>query len=696
MAGSKYTLDMEVTGNAEKKLSDIADGVNKIAEAAGKMEEGLGAGLFLEWAKTAVEAGEKLIEIGEKVFDHMKEMAESFVDTAKEFEDTRSSLRFSFGKDFDEIYGKITKESQHLAFTFKQSAELVKNMGLSGVNVFGEMGKSMKTFTAKTGEQIGALDVLQDTISGTGLSFAEAGRVMNGVHHAMTGNFKEFQRGLSMPIKVIEEMKHKMATAGPDMQKRFESIVEVLGKFYGGAGKLREQNLSYWIQQLTDKFELLKEAIAGKGGLEWITKGLREFVDALQRLLEDKEAIEVLAGAFHLLEESVGWVFKAAGGFVDFFRHVLVADQMGNQFGQTLFKVRSAVAALVEMWETYNGVSSTMSIQTAENLEKSGMKQWVFNVMGLVHKMNAAWEAFSKEMSTITDKLGPSFSELMEDLGRLFEAFTGVSSDASVTTETFADKATRLADALITVVDWIIKFTDTAVQILTWAQASGTLAVAFDTLKIGGAILLGVLTGMAVEAAIAGAPFIALGAAIMVTVAALEKVIEAYKLWKGLSDFSKADLGQRVDKEGFEKVGADIDARANESRDRRIAARKARGPTAEPVGVSHPGDLAPTPGIQAASPTGMSLPAYEAVKTSFRANAGQAGPEATPELIEAAIHSYEGKTSGKDDKLLEAHKEMGRALIQEMKNQLGGMSVNLDSTHVGNVVAKSREAEAGS
>jgi hypothetical protein len=342
MSGSKHTLEFGISGDPAGQLVRIADALSKVARESQKMSEGVEeAGEKLdrvgeathgsrmqELGKEIMETGAKWREFAHGVVEHAKEIVESFVEVAEEFEDIRSSLDFSFGAHSQEMYAKTLEASQTLAFTFKETADAVANLGKTGVNVFGAnslLTGEITKFKTKTGGMANSLEVLQDTLAGTGLKMSESGRLLRGVHEAMVGNFREFKMGLGMSPHLIEEMKKKMAGSAGDMQKSFEGIIETLGKFYGGATKMKELNLSFQLQLMKDKFEQLKEAIAGNGGIKLITIGLKDFVDALQRLLEDKDAIKGIADAFQMIERAVGWVFHTAAGLIDMGRGLLSA-----------------------------------------------------------------------------------------------------------------------------------------------------------------------------------------------------------------------------------------------------------------------------------------------------------------------------------------------------------------------------------
>ena len=383
--GSKFTLEFSVSGGAEDSLRRLEHGLTEVGRQANEMKHGMEeAGEGIESLKRMGEffTFEKIIEQFEKVtekaqefakilFEKGTEVAKDFMKTASEFEDIQSSFRFSFAEGWDEMYAKTYKESQHLAFTFKQSADLVAKLGQMGVNAFGGMGDAMLKFKGKTGEQLSMLEVVQDTLIGTGRGFAFTQNMMRGMHEAVNGNFREFKNGLGVNMKAIEEMKHRIGSAGNDMQKRTEIVTEVLAKFYGGATRFRANNLSFQIQQLTDKFEFLKESIAGPG-LKIVTGGLADFVASLQRLLDNKEAVQGLASAFQLLQKAIAWVFRAAAAVVDFTSSIIRIVPWLPKVALALTAISVAAtlvgSSIVLMGLSFMGLTGTLLLATASVL----------------------------------------------------------------------------------------------------------------------------------------------------------------------------------------------------------------------------------------------------------------------------------------------------------------------------------------
>jgi hypothetical protein len=379
--GSRYTIEILLTGGAAAALKEVSAGLSDVGNKAEKMKEGLekgGEGIeslrhmaeFLTFEKI-IEQFDKLAdkagEFAKRMFEAGSETVKDLLHTAGEFEDIQSSMQFSFQDNWHHMYDTAFKESQHLAFTFKQTSDLVANLGKIGVNAFGGMGDEIQKFKGKTGESIGAMDVLQDTLAGTGLAMGEAGRLMRGVHEALVGNFREFKMGLGMPPKLIEEMKTKIHAAGGDMQKSFDGVIESLAKFYGGATKLKELNWNYQLQQMTDKFELLKGAIAGPG-LRMVTEGLKAFVDAMGALLADKEAMKALSDAFGAIQRSLAWLGKAAGFLVDFAREIIhVVPWVGSLAGYSAilaFALATLIAVTMTLGAAFLGAAGMAGFLT--------------------------------------------------------------------------------------------------------------------------------------------------------------------------------------------------------------------------------------------------------------------------------------------------------------------------------------------
>jgi hypothetical protein len=130
--------------------------------------------------------------------------------------------------------------------------------------------------------------------------------------------------------------------------------------------------------------------------------------------------------------------------------------------------------------------------------------------------------------------------------------------------------ATRLTSSLLDVAIGVKRALNDPERVARWGA---NFKIALDAVSVAAAIAVGYLAALTISVAAAAAPWVALGAAILVTAEALQKASEAYQAWQSIQGFSATDLGKRVDREGFGAVNADLDAKANALRDQRRAQR---------------------------------------------------------------------------------------------------------------------------
>ncbi len=260
--------------------------------------------------------------IAEGVWSAVEASAQLFASTTKEaaaFEDMESGLKFAFGDKAGDVFSKVTTEAQKLNFTMLETADLTRSLGIMKINPFGD-GKDIQTFTARTGESITALEALQDTASATGKGTQA---VMIAIREFMGGNNTSLARRFDIPLTEVKEWRKETQKA-TDIQGQFNILIDKLSGKYGGATKMREDNLNFILAQIPDLVQQIQAAL-GKGAAKALTPALKEFMDALKGLLKNNFAIEDLATPFTVVAKALGVFIKAGAKAVELITLILEA-----------------------------------------------------------------------------------------------------------------------------------------------------------------------------------------------------------------------------------------------------------------------------------------------------------------------------------------------------------------------------------
>ena len=329
---NRYVIGVDLGGNAEQKMNDLAKGVdgmirqldmlNKHQETMGKSLDSIAgserAHMLMEVADRFSEVSEKIEHAAHKLIETVAEGMKEVVKDASMFEDAQSELQFAFGENWKSTYDKLLQTSQHLTFTFGQTLSLANQLGRLHVDPYGGAIKAAEGFKGKTGEILDAFEVLQDVTAGTGRNIDSVSR---DVMEAMVGNMRGLKMGLNLPHELIQKITNETKKA-TDQQGKYNAVIKELAAFFGGAGKLKAENYSMQLLQVTDVMEQLKGRI-GLGGLKDLSRGVADFVSAIKSLLEDKDKVNALADGFAVLERAVAQVIHWVAGAVRWFGELI-------------------------------------------------------------------------------------------------------------------------------------------------------------------------------------------------------------------------------------------------------------------------------------------------------------------------------------------------------------------------------------
>jgi hypothetical protein len=466
MQGSRYTLEIVVTGGAKGQLDHIANGVSKVSQQAAGMQEALGgAGKKGKDALDSIDSGVKglgLLALGEK-FQQMagqlegaamsivgasRQMVEGIVKEASAFEDAQSSMRFAFGDNWKSVYQEVLKDSAALTFTFQETIDLATSLGRMKINPFGGTAPDQQKFLSKTGETIRALEVLQDTADAVGKGTQD---LVVSLRNAMSGSWRSLQERFDIPLKKITEWK-KETTKLTTEQEKYNYMVGQLGLMFGGAGKEKAQNFTKAMAQIPDLLQQIKANVGlGEGGenLKIISSAMWDFVDALKEIAQDKEVMASLQAGFKIIANVIAAAVRAGKWLVELLRDVVKAAPwlvpVAVTFGLIATALMLAAGAVIGL--TAGLVAMKMLFVTMAGPFLAMLPV----VLGLVLAISAAFAVVALMVKAVADtttrELGPSIS-IFEKLKLIFTALTelartynGETAEMSVETAQSLEKA---------------------------------------------------------------------------------------------------------------------------------------------------------------------------------------------------------------------------------------------------------------
>lgn len=319
MAGSRYTINVDVAGNAEGAFYNIGRALGRVVYMAQNMTGGLGgateqlgqvasaarAGALMQLGDQAKGFSMRLEEMNAQLIETTKGVAQAIIKDTATFQDAQSSMQFAFGADWKNMYDKVLGESAKLTFTFEETLGLASSLGRLKINPFGTTGENLNIFKSKTGQMVSALEVIQDASDAAGRGTE---RMMFSLREAVSGDWKSLRDALDMPKQMTEDWKKQM-DALPDQQAKYNRLIELIGGMFGGAGALRAKNFNKIMAQIPDILQQIKAAI-GAEGIKPITEAFSEFVGMLGGLAKDKQLLNSLAGSFAVLASGVAFLIR--------------------------------------------------------------------------------------------------------------------------------------------------------------------------------------------------------------------------------------------------------------------------------------------------------------------------------------------------------------------------------------------------
>lgn len=383
---ARYTLEIEVTGNAVGQLNQIADGVGRVVTQAGGMVHGFSsAGGAMEKTAELTAAGmfgafqAKISQLNAEfnaMVDNLKGRAREFIsqviaDSAT-FEDAQSEMRFAFKDNWQNIMQQVLKDSADLTFTFEQTSRLASSMGRMNINPFGGVDEKSQLFMSRNGQMIRALQVLQDTADAVGKG---ADDLVVSIRNALSGSWKSLQDRFDIPKDKINQWK-KAIDGATDKQKGYNMLVGELAKMFGGAGLEKALNWNKAIAQVPD---LLQQIRAGMGaeGLKVMAAAVRDFVAALTGVAKSETTMKSLSEGFKLIAQTLAFGIRAGADFIRWLQKIidfapwlpkvaagigmitLAALTLGTVLTGIMVTLTGIVAAILAVgWEVILGVAA--------------------------------------------------------------------------------------------------------------------------------------------------------------------------------------------------------------------------------------------------------------------------------------------------------------------------------------------------
>jgi hypothetical protein len=446
--GSKYSLDIEVIGNAAKELAAISGGMGTIGKNAQMLSDAFDQNakgveqvsskseLLLNVADRIKGTATSLIGFADSIIGASKEMTTAIVQDASEFQDSASAMQFAFGDDWERMLAKTKQEATKLTFTFKQTVDLASSLGRLKINPFGTTEEKLEIFKSRTGEMISALEVLQDAADASGRG-TEA--LLFSVREAVSGDWKSIRDALDLPREMADKWKKEMDGV-QSQQEKYNILVAKMAELIGGAGKTRSENYSKAIAQLPDLMQILR-ANVGAEGLKTISKGMWELVGALSAFVNNKEIIASLGGAFNLVAEAIAYALRMAAKFVTYLGEVIKAAPWLPKLAMGLALVATVMAVVLGLAMSLAGTFLALSV-TIGAIGSQAVATFIVyfipaltaiaTVLGLIGLLVFAVgknidRAFGNSSVSTIEKIKLTFGAL----GELFESYDGITGKMS-------------------------------------------------------------------------------------------------------------------------------------------------------------------------------------------------------------------------------------------------------------------------
>lgn len=454
----RYTLEIEVTGNAEGKLRGVANGLGKVNQQASQLGGSLkgtgeqlddisgkmGAGLFGAFSDKLKGAAGEFEEMVDGIVGKSREFVSSIIKDAATFQDAQSDMKFAFGKDWESVYKQVLDDSARLTFTFEETSRLASSLGKLKINPFGGTSAESQLFKSRTGESVRALDVLQDTADAAGKSTDD---LIAAIRNAVGGQWKSLKDRFDIPVEMMARIK-KAAGDGKDLQKVYNAIVSESALVFGGAGALKAENWNKIMAQVPDLMQQIRAA-AGAEGLKVLAKAMKGFVDALTGVAKNKDVMKALSDGFMSIAsvlvvginlgssmvrwvgkivEAAPWLPKVAAwlGII-----TLAGLALATVLSGILVTVVGIVAAIMAVgWEVILGVAAGLVL----------LAPLLIPIVGLMVGLGVALKATADVASGDWDGDKGVFGIfakgklIWEGLSQVFESFDGKTSKISTET----------------------------------------------------------------------------------------------------------------------------------------------------------------------------------------------------------------------------------------------------------------------
>lgn len=182
----------------------------------------------------------------------------------------------------------------------------------------------------------------------------------------------------------------------------------------------------------------------------------------------------------------------------------VAADALGEKWGGSggvfsLFeKGKLLFEAFGEVISTFNGTTSTLSMETAEKLKKAGLLEFVGSGFLLMKKLNFAWEEFTDTMDELYQKVGPVIIPMFEELSDLFYEVAdqlGILDSVTQANNMGMDEFGETGRSAALVLGDIAHFTTQVIRTFIFLARVGVMALSpiITTVKLLGAAVMAVV-----------------------------------------------------------------------------------------------------------------------------------------------------------------------------------------------------------
>lgn len=337
MEGSRYTLQIQVTGDAAEHIQRIHDALVKLNEEAGKgVAEAAASGSkalvehltvmrsaaasALQDVSNQVEKwGAKLTSYGREVFGFYSGLKEKILSDTREMGSYQSALATAFGNEWSATYEKLINEMDALTWSVGETMTTAAMLGRMGIDPFGGALESQQEFIGKNGQVVRALETLNDVTTVTKHSVYTLQR---GLLMALNSDkWMILQRTLGVSASTVEKWRDEQSKLNTQ-QERYNHLIGEMAKLFGGATAARASGYSAIVGQIPDLILRIRSAV-GRDGLKVLTSAMNSFVESLKKLAGDKDALNALSRAFTFFMLVITLTTRATAVLIDVFRRLV-------------------------------------------------------------------------------------------------------------------------------------------------------------------------------------------------------------------------------------------------------------------------------------------------------------------------------------------------------------------------------------